>query len=172
MGLHKSSLRYFNFVSFLLCLLLLAASYYFEYVRGMTPCLLCLLQRWAVGILAILFLWAFIQNPKKTGSLIFAGLEIIVALLGIIAAGRQVWLQHQPPGSVTTCVPTLSFLLQTRPLPEVIRLMFHGGQDCAQVLWQWAGFTMAEWLFLIFIGLIIAIIIINSTFILHEKLTK
>ena len=143
--------RKINFVAFLCCILLLIVSFYFQFADRMQPCLLCILQRWVMGALMIIFLLAAIQNPKKMGVRIYAAIAFLFAVLGAVLAGRQVWLQHQPPSPQETCLPGLQFLLQTRPLPEVVKIMFHGGSDCAEVTWRFLGMTMAEWTLLIFI---------------------
>lgn len=154
------SARAINFFAFLLCAILLLISYYFQFVKGMQPCLLCILQRWAMGLLTVIFLLAAIQNPKKIGIKLYAFATLIIAIFGTAAAGRQTWLQHQPPNTQATCLPGLKYLLHMHPFPVVLKLMFHGGSDCAEVIWRFLGMTMAEWTLIFFILLALVSIIL------------
>lgn len=146
-----SSTRSINLFSFLLCIFLLADAYYLQYFQNIQPCLLCLLQRWIFMAIAIIFLFAFVHNPKKTGQKIYAFLALIFSAGGIAAAARQVWLQHQPPASTPNCMPGMSFLIKTRPLHEVFTIMLRGSDDCAKVVWRLIGVTLAEWTLIFFI---------------------
>jgi disulfide bond formation protein DsbB len=146
-----NSFRIINLIGFILAVVLLIASYYFEYVEGLQPCLLCLLQRWAMGLVAIVLLIATVHNPRQVGIHIYAAITFVVAIVGIVASARQVWLQHLPSRSTEVCVPGLNFLLQTRPLPEVIKIMFRGSRECAEATWSFLGLTMAQWALIFFV---------------------
>lgn len=143
---------------FLICVILLAASYYFEFIQNMQPCLLCILQRWAFIALAMIFLVAAIHAPQHWGRHIYLLLLLAAAGVGIFAAARQVWLQHQPPETSAHCLPSLPYLLKICPLPQVIHLLLLGGPDCAQITWRLWGFTMPEWTLAAFIGLTVLIV--------------
>lgn len=143
--------RTINLIALVISTLLLLISFYFQFVKNMQPCLLCELQRASLVILIVIFLLAFLQNPKKLGVIIYAMLSFIASVAGIIFAARQSWLQQQPPGTQETCLPSLQFLIKTRPLPEVLQIMFHGGSDCAAVAWRFLSLSMAEWTLLCFI---------------------
>lgn len=152
------SFRKINLTAFLLCFFLLIASYYFEYIKEMTPCLLCLLQRWAVGILALIFGLSILHEPKNWGKVVYSFMSLFFTFAGLAASARQTWLQHQPLGTNTSCIPSFHFLIKTRPFHEVLQIMFQGGQDCAMVLWQLFGFTMAQWVFGFFLFILLLVI--------------
>src|SRR3990167_9914575 len=105
--------RLINFTAFLFCCFLIAAALYFEFHEGLEPCALCILQRLAVVALGFIFLVATLHNPKTiTGRRVYGTLEILVALAGIAAAIRQIWLEFHPPLQ-DTCMPSFSYMLQT-----------------------------------------------------------
>ena len=147
--------RKINLLGLILCIILVSSSYYFEYVKGLMPCLLCLTQRWSLTLLGIILLFAVIQNPKKLGVRIYASLTFLIASLGLYAATRQAWLQHQPSLGTDTCVPGLSYLLQTCPLPEVARRLLIGSPECGRITWEFMGFTMAECSLVFFVVFVI-----------------
>lgn len=151
----QNPVRILNLIGLITGILLLAVAYFLQYVMNQMPCLLCLLQRFALILLLPVFLLGAIHAAKSWGRYIYGFLIIIIASAGLSAAIRQTWLQHQPLTSQVTCVPGLNFLLQTHPLPEVIRIMFHGGRDCAEVLFRVLGLTLAEWTGIFFVGFIV-----------------
>lgn len=156
--------RKINLAGFLLCLILVSFSYYFEYVKGLMPCLLCLTQRWSLMLLGVILFVAVIQNPKQLGVRIYAIVTFLIAGLGLYAATRQTWLQHQPSNGAEACMPGLSYLLKTCPLPEVAKRMLAGSPECGRITWEFMGFTMAECslvFFVVFIALAIAQILLS-----------
>lgn len=151
-----SSPRSTNFFGFLLSILLLAGAYYLQYFQNVQPCLLCLLQRWMLIAIAIIFFLGALHNPEKIGRKIYAFFTFLFSLMGILAATRQVWLQHQPLTSTTTCMPDLNFLLRTRTLPEVFKMMLQGSSDCAKAEWHFMSLSLAQWslVFFVLLGII------------------
>ena len=145
--------RLLNFSGLIICAFLLTTAYCFQILDGMQPCLLCLLQRAIFILLGLLFFLAILQNPQRLGRALYAVLINLIAIGGVIVAARQTWLQHQPPQADTVCLPGLDYLIQTRPLPEVLQIMFHGGRDCAVILWRFWGLSMAEWSLIFFVAL-------------------
>lgn len=147
--------RKINLLGLLICLILVGASYYFEYVKGLQPCLLCLTQRWSLMVLGVILLIAVIQNPQKLGVRIYSIVTFLFAALGLYAATRQTWLQHIPTNINDTCLPGLTYLLQTCPLPHVVKLMLQGSSECGKVTWQFMGFTMAECSLIFFVAFVV-----------------
>jgi disulfide bond formation protein DsbB len=106
-----------------------------------------------VGGLAFI---AFIQNPAESGRKIYSALITLAACLGAAASGRQVWLQHLPADQVPACGPGLEYMLQTFPFSEVLTTLIRGNGNCAEVQWQFLGFSMPEWSLLCFVLFIFA----------------
>jgi disulfide bond formation protein DsbB len=140
----------------LLTLGLLATSYCFEYGGGLHPCPLCLLQRYALMVVGAIFLLAAWHNPKRIGLRIYASVGLLFAVGGAIAAGWQVWLQHQPIGTAETCVPGLDYLFAMLPTYKAIAVIFSSPANCAEVTWRLWGVSMPGWSLFFFIILILA----------------
>ena len=87
--------RTLNWLLAFVCHELLVAAYYFQYVEGLQPCPLCIVQRLAVFLIGVFALLLAVTNVKPATLLnrIFNGSGLASAVLGFIAAGRQVWLQ-------------------------------------------------------------------------------
>jgi protein dithiol:quinone oxidoreductase len=124
----------------LICALLLGFGYYLQYVEGLEPCPLCLVQRgffYAVGAVLLVAL----LHPRR----IYPGIAALFAAGGVAAAGRQVWLQHLPPEKVPACGPDLFFMLENFPLSRTLTTLFKGTGECAVVDWTFLGLSIAEW---------------------------
>src|SRR5262245_48879706 len=79
------------------CALLLGYAYYLQYVQGLQPCPLCLVQRGFFYLMLAGFLVAAVHGPGKVGAIIYSALIFLFAAGGAATASRQVWLQSLPP---------------------------------------------------------------------------
>ncbi len=137
--------------AFAICCLLLIAAYFLEYAMHVEPCPLCIVQRIWFLCLALLFLFAGLHQPKKTGILIFGLLILAVALLGILTAGRQAWLQMHPSAGPQLCLPGFSYLITQLNFSAAFQSLFSGSGNCEQVGWSWLGFSLADWALVFFV---------------------
>jgi len=132
-----------------LTLFILAASFYFQYVRDMQPCPLCIMQRLCVFGLLLCSLFAIRLGTVKRARIISTG-QIFFALSGIYFSGRQLWLQSLPADSAPACMPGIDVLIKYFPWQDILHALFWGAGDCAEVSWQWLGLSMPAWTFLYF----------------------
>ena len=132
----------------LVCALLLAFGYYLQYVQGLEPCPLCLVQRlFFYAVMGAFFVAAL--HPHRA----YVGIAALFALGGAAAAGRQVWLQHLPPEKVPACGPDLFFMLENFPLSRTLGTLIKGTGECAVVDWTFLGLSIAEWSLAWFVAL-------------------
>jgi protein dithiol:quinone oxidoreductase len=135
------------------CALLLAFGYYLQYVRGLEPCPLCLVQRGFFYAVIAVFVAAALHGPGRRGRLAYGALGLLFAAGGAAAASRQVWLQHLPADKVPQCGPDLFFMLQNFPLSSTLQKLVQGTGECAKVDWTFLGLSIAEWSLLWFVAL-------------------
>lgn len=154
-----------TFISFFV----LACSFYFEYIKGLQPCPLCIMQRICVFLL---FMLCFIGSAIRSlrAGILIAFLHFFMAACGLFFAGRQLWLQSLPPGQAPACMPDLDVLIRYFPWRDVFHSLFLGTGDCAKVTWQWLGLPMPAWSALYFFGMLIVAIPIYL--LLHSQLSK
>ncbi len=143
---------------FTLCVVLLAAALYFQHVMGLEPCPLCILQRIFVIALGAIMLVAAIHNPGRLWRRIYGAGMLVFALLGVVVAGRHVWLQSLPPDQVPECGPGLEYMLQSFPFMQALELVFKGSGECAEVQWTFLGLSIPAWTLVIFTGILLAAI--------------
>lgn len=147
--LNKSRFNYG--ILFLIVVIIFLITYYLEYVSGIHPCPLCLLQRLCFYIVGFIFLIACIHSPKNIGNIVYPILTIIFSLIGIVFAIRQIYLQHLPQGQTVGCGVDLAYMFQNFPITEALKHVFQGSAECAVSQWHFLGFDMAEWALLWFI---------------------
>lgn len=138
-------------IGLMACASLLGVAYfYFQLQLGLPPCPLCMFQRGCLVGVAFFCVLGIIFRPQKFGSKLLAFGATICTLLGLGIAGRQVWLQHLPADKVPECGPDLAFMLDAFPIFETIQTVLSGSGECAEVLWQFMGLSMPEWMVFVF----------------------
>jgi len=140
---------------FLACAGLMGFGMYLQIAKGLEPCPLCILQRYAFVLTGLIALIAALHDPGRIGRWIYSALLVLSAATGAVIAGRQSWLQHNPP-KVLDCGPDLAYMLDSFPLTAVLPRVFKGEGDCAKVVWKFLGLSIPEWALVWFIAFIIA----------------
>jgi len=130
---------------FVACAALLAYAYfYLQEYKGLDPCPMCILQRYAFAVIGLTALAGAIHGPKGLALRIYAGLVALFAVAGGGVAIRHSWLQHFPPLR-ETCGTDLEFLLNTFPLTQALPKIFAGTGSCSKVGWSFLGLSIPEW---------------------------
>jgi disulfide bond formation protein DsbB len=137
----------------LICAALLGYGYYLQYVQGLEPCPLCMVQRLFFYLVLMVFAVAAIHAPRRLGTWIYAALIVLFAAAGAATASRQVWLQHLPADKVPQCGPDLFFMLENMPLSRTLQKLIQGSGECAAVDWKFLGLSIAGWSLVWFIAL-------------------
>ena len=128
-----------------ICAALLGYGFYLQYVQGLEPCPLCMVQRGFFMFVMALFAIAALHGPQRVGTWIYAVLIVLFASGGAAAASRQVWLQHLPADKVPQCGPDLFFMLENMPLSRTLQKLIQGSGECAKVDWTFLGLSIAGW---------------------------
>ena len=143
---------------FLDCVGLMGFGLYLQHVEKLEPCPLCIFQRYAFVVTGLIALIAAIHGPRKVGTWIYGTLLVLSAGAGAVIAGRQTWLQHNPP-KVLDCGPDLAYMLDSFPLAQVLPKVFKGEADCAKVVWKFLGLSIPEWALAWFVLFIVAAVL-------------
>lgn len=142
---------------------LIGAALYMQHVMHLEPCPLCIFQRVFVMAIGVVALLGVLHNPGRIGRSLYAILIGLLALGGGAVATRQVWLQHLPADQVPECGPSLDYMLEAFPLNQTLQLVFKGSGECAAVDWTLLGFSIAEWMLVVFTGFLLYAIALVST---------
>jgi protein dithiol:quinone oxidoreductase len=145
-----STTRTVNLISFLIACAMIIMAAYLQFSKGLEPCPLCVVQRFVVILLCIVFLIGFLH--KSTGMWVrFHGfLIMLIAGGGIGAAARQVYLQTLPANQLPPCSPNLSYILERLSWSDSVKFLLRGSADCAQIKWTLLNLSIPEWTLALF----------------------
>lgn len=132
----------------LVCLGLLGFGLYLQHVVGLEPCPMCIVQRYAMVLIAIVAAVAA-ATPGRRSQLALSLLVALLGSFGAFVAARQSWLQWYPP-EIATCGRDLYGMIESFPLQRAIPMIFKGSGDCTAIDWTFLGGTIANWAFLWF----------------------
>lgn len=147
--------RIYYLLGFLLCFGLMAFGLYLQHVKGLEPCPLCIFQRVCFIALGVIYLVALIHNPGRKGIVVYGIMSLIAAITGAGIAGRQVWLELNPP-KVKGCGLGFDYMWENMPFEKLLTAVFRGSGDCSEVAWRFLGLSIPSWALICFIGMAFA----------------
>ncbi|WP_426141134.1 disulfide bond formation protein B [Pseudomonas sp. DWP3-1-2] len=132
----------------IICLALIGGALYMQVVLGEAPCPLCILQRYALLLIAI---FAFIgaAMPGSRSITICEALVTLSAVGGILAAGRHVYILSNPAASCG--IDVLQPIVDGLPLALVFPLGFQVSGFCTTPYPPVLGLSLAQWALVAFI---------------------
>jgi disulfide bond formation protein DsbB len=133
------------------CIALLAFGLYLQHGVGLEPCPMCIVQRYALLVVAIIA-GVTALTRKSAGIMTGSVLMALMAGFGAFVAARQSWLQWYPP-EIASCGRDFYGMIETFPLQRAIPMIFKGSGDCTKIDWTFLGGSIANWSFLCFVGL-------------------
>ena len=154
----KPNSRLIYLAMFLACAALIGIALYLQHARGLEPCPMCILQRYAFIVVGVIALAAAIHNPALLGRRTYSALLVVMAATGGGIAIRHVYLEHYPP-KIFDCGADVGFMLESFPLTQALPMIFRGTGDCTKVVWQFLGLSIAEWSLICFATLLVAAIV-------------
>jgi protein dithiol:quinone oxidoreductase len=146
--INRLSYRQVMLVIAAICVAMLAFGFYLQHVGGLEPCPMCIVQRYAMILIAI---WAIFSSATGIKIIQFGTslLLVVTALGGAFVAARQSWLQWYPP-EVASCGRDIYGMIETFPLQNVVPMILKGSGDCTKIDWTFLGGSIANWSFLCF----------------------
>jgi disulfide bond formation protein DsbB len=126
---------------------------YLQHVVGLNPCPMCIVQRYALLLVAIIAGLTALTG-RRAGHVGGGSLALLIALGGAFVAARQSWLQWYPPQEAS-CGRDLYGMIETFPLKRAIPMIFKGSGDCTAVDWTFLGGSLANWSFVVFCGIVL-----------------
>ena len=100
------------------CVAMLAFGMYLQHVVGLEPCPMCIVQRYALILVAV-FAGLASLGGKKGWWMSFTVLAVLAGGFGAFTAARQSWLQWYPP-EVATCGRDFYGMVENYPLSRAI----------------------------------------------------
>lgn len=122
---------------------------FFQYAMDLAPCIMCVYQR--VAICAIII----------AGLIGFAGCQFVIARLlsyilwgtgaiwGLFVALEHVEMQTNSDSLFFSCEYIPNFPTWA-PLHEWIPFLFEATGDCGEISWQFLGYSMPQWMIVVY----------------------
>ncbi|SFV02349.1 disulfide bond formation protein DsbB [Polaromonas sp. YR568] len=133
------------------CVAMLAFGLYLQHVVGLEPCPMCIVQRYALVLVAVVAGITAIAKSRGT-LMVGSGLMVLLAGFGAFVAARQSFLQWYPP-EIASCGRDFYGMIETFPLKRAIPMIFKGSGDCTKIDWTFLGGSIANWSFLCFVAI-------------------
>jgi len=133
----------------LACIAMLAFGMYLQHVVGLEPCPMCIVQRYAMVLVALVALFGLLVTARLP-TLLVGSAVVLLTLGGAYVAARQSMLQWNPPEAVS-CGRDFYGMIETFPLKQAIPMIFKGSGDCSKVDWTFLGGSIANWSFVAFL---------------------
>lgn len=148
----------------IVCVGMLAFGMYLQHVVGLEPCPMCIVQRYALILVAACALFAWVIGLKTSKNSVPSTVQKIFALLAVLFAGggafvaaRQSFLQWYPP-EILSCGRDFYGMVETFPLKRAIPMIFKGSGDCTKVDWTFLGGSIANWSFVAFVAMVLVLL--------------
>lgn len=143
------------------CVAMLSFGFYLQHVGGLEPCPMCIVQRYAMILIAI---WAIIAAATGVKGIQISAswLVVITALGGAFVAARQSWLQWYPP-EIASCGRDIYGMIETFPLQNLVPMILKGSGDCTKIDWTFLGGSIANWSFVCFCGIAFMALWVSSS---------
>lgn len=138
------------------CFAMLGFGMYLQYAVGLEPCPMCIVQRYALILVAVCAALASVL-PKKPWWMVWSALALVFAAGGAFTAARQSWLQWYPP-EVMTCGRDFYGMVESYPLSRAVPMIFRGSGDCSVIDWTFLGGSIANWSFVSFSAIIVLLL--------------
>lgn len=129
---------------FAVCAGLIVFGLWLQQAKGLEPCPMCIMQRYAFVLAGLVALAGALHGPQGWGRRLYGLLVLATVVAGGGVAVRQSWLQHNPP-KVSECGADLDFMIDSFPLADALPMIFRGAGDCSKVQWTFAGLSIPEW---------------------------
>ena len=151
----------------LACVAMLAFGLYLQHVVGLEPCPMCIVQRYALLLVAVVSCITAFAN-KRVLLLTGSAVTLMLAGFGAFVAARQSWLQWYPPEEAS-CGRDFYGMIETFPLQRVIPMIFKGSGDCTKIDWTFLGLSIANWSFLSFAGIALVMLALLTVLVRGAK---
>ncbi|MBV7388364.1 disulfide bond formation protein DsbB [Pasteurellaceae bacterium TAE3-ERU1] len=121
---------------------------YFQHIKQLDPCVMCIYERVAFAGIALAGLLGWLAPRWLVVRLLALALGLFSAVRGLLLAIKHVDFQLNP-APWNQCPLTVQFP-KTLPLDQWLPQVFQASGPCSEIKWQWLGFSMPQWLIMVF----------------------
>ena len=143
---------------FILCVISLLTAYiYFDIIKELAACTLCVLDRFLILGITIIFAISYLTKRRYFFKTLYS-FNIILCIVGIISTIRHIWLQKFYDKDALDgfgCGGDFFYYISTLPILDAIMNIIDNPTPCNDVKWQLFGLSIPMYTFILFVILII-----------------
>jgi len=141
---------------------------FFQYALNLAPCIMCVYQRVAIASIAVSGVIGFIGFGFIWIRIAAYAFWAIGAIWGLLIALEHVEMQANSGSLFFSCEFIPNFPTWA-PLHEWLPIFFEATGDCGDINWQFLGYSMPQWMIVVYGAYTLAFtaIVINRLF--HAK---
>ncbi len=141
---------------------------FFQYAMDLAPCIMCVYQRLAIAAIILAGMVGFAGHKWLITRVVAYGLWATGAIWGLFIALEHVEMQANSGSLFFSCdfIPNFP---SWAPLHQWFPSIFEATGDCGEISWQFLGFSMPQWMVVVYgvYSAVFALIIINR--LVHAK---
>jgi len=127
----------------LLPLALLTEAMLLQHLQGQAPCPLCILDREAFFLYALIAIAGSIHNPPRRGASLYAAAMALASLSGLCVAIWHVWSLHHPKFGCG--IDVMEQFVNNLPTAKLLPFIFRASGDCSAHHDPILGLVVPEW---------------------------
>ncbi len=153
----------FNFLGLLLCLLscigVLSYALYLQHYHDLSPCPLCVMQRYAFVLVALCCAYALFTRKRRQMMAVF--FAMVSAMIGTGIAAYHIWLKANP--SASCGIDPLETTLNTIYLADWLPNIFYANGLCSAEHAPILGLFIPQWSLIWFVSLTSVLLLLLIT---------
>jgi disulfide bond formation protein DsbB len=122
---------------------------FFQYAMDLAPCIMCVYQRVAICAIILAGFIGFWGCKYLIARVIAYGLWSTGAIWGLLIALEHVEIQANSGSLFFSCDIIPNFPTWA-PLHEWIPALFEATGDCGAISWQFLGYSMPQWMIVVY----------------------
>jgi disulfide bond formation protein DsbB len=127
----------------LIIVALLSMGLILEHLLSQAPCPLCILDRMAFMLFALIALSGAIHDPPPRVAARYAGAMALAALAGLGIASWHLWTLHHPKFGCG--IDVMEEFVNSLPTAKLLPFLFHASGDCSERNDPLLGLVAPEW---------------------------
>ena len=122
---------------------LLAEGLILQHLQSQAPCPLCVLQREAFFLYALIAVAGAVRNPPRRSAALYAGAMALASLAGLGVAIWHVWTLHHPKFGCG--IDVMEQFVNNLPTAKLMPFIFFASGDCSARQDPILGLVVPEW---------------------------
>ena len=136
------------------CIISLLIAYtYFDLVKELAACTLCVLDRILLFGIACVFFISIVSKRRYLHKTLFS-FNIILCVAGLLSTIRHIWLQKFQDKSTIDgfgCGGDFFYYISTLPFFEAVKNIFDNPTPCNDIKWELFGLSIPMYTFVLFV---------------------